>query len=54
MEKSFTAVLTLAAAGTSYFGLSMSYQDVGYAWLTLVFLGGYFTALLLVHIMKAE
>ena len=54
MEKSFTAVLTLAATGTSYSGLSMAYQDVGYAWLTMIFLGGFFTALLLVHIMKAE
>jgi hypothetical protein len=54
MDKSFTAALTLAAAGTTYAGLSMSYQDVGYMWLTMIFLGGFFTSLLLVHILKAE
>ena len=54
MDKAFTSLMTLMAAGTTYAGLSMCYQDVGYLWLLMVFIGGFITALLLMHIMKAE
>ena len=54
MDKSFTAALTLMAAGMTYGGLSMSHEDVGYLWLAMVFTGGFFTALLLLHILKVD
>ena len=54
MDKSFTAVLTLMATGITYAGLSMTYQDAGYLWLAMVFIGGFITALLLIHILKDE
>jgi hypothetical protein len=54
MDKAFTALMTLMATGTTYAGLSMTYQDVGYLWLAMVFIGGFITALLLMHILKAE
>jgi hypothetical protein len=54
MDKSFTAALTLMAAGMTYGGLSMSHEDVGYLWLAMVFTGGFFTSLLLLHILKVD
>jgi len=52
MDKTLTVAITLMAAGLTYGGLSMSYEDVGYLWLAMVFMGGFFTALLALHIMK--
>ena len=54
MDRSFTAALTLMAAGMTYGGLAMSHEDVGYLWLAMVFTGGFFTALLLMHILKVD
>lgn len=54
MNKSLTITLTLMAAATSYFGAMECFEMTAPIWIGITWFGGFFTALLLLHAMKAD
>jgi hypothetical protein len=54
MDKTLTVAITLMAAGLTYAGAVQSYEDIAIIWTAATWFGGFFSALLALHMMKGE
>jgi hypothetical protein len=54
MDKMLTVSVTLMAAGLTYAGAVSSYEDIALIWTGATWFGGFFSALLALHMMKGE
>ena len=52
MDKTLTVAITLMAAGLSYTGAVQAYEDVALIWTGATWFGGFFSALLALHMIK--